>query len=72
MQVFTDCPGMQFCGGNYIKEDFLYKDGATYPRYGGLCLETQAFPNWNSFAHFKGALLRKGEKYDTVTAYKFL
>lgn len=72
MQVFTDCPGMQFCGGNYIKEDFLYKDGASYPRYGGLCLETQVFPNWNSFSHFKGGILRKGEKYDTVTAYKFL
>ena len=72
MQVYTDCPGMQFCGGNYIKEDLIYKDGATYPKYGGLCLETQVFPNWNSFSHFKGAILRKGEKYDSVTAYKFL
>ncbi len=71
MQIFTDCPGMQFCGGNYIKEDFVYKDGASYPRYSGLCLETQVFPNWNSFSHFKGALLRKGEKYDSVTTYKF-
>ena len=72
MQLFSDAPGMQICAGNYIDENRLYKNGAKYPKYGGTCLETQAFPNWNNISHFPGGLLRKGEKYDTVTSFKFL
>lgn len=72
MQVFSDAPGMQICAGNYIDENRVYKNGVRYPKYGGTCLETQVFPNWNKIAHFPGGWLRKGEKYDTVTSFKFL
>ena len=51
---------------------YMYKDGISYNKYDGLCFETQVFPNWNSFSHFKGGILKKDEKYDSVTTYKFL
>ena len=72
MQMFSDAPAMQICAGNYIDENRVYKNGAKYPKYGGTCLETQAFPNWNIFSHFPDGRLKKGEKYLTVTLFKFL
>ena len=71
MQVYTDRPGLQICAGNYLDENDTYKDGVHYPRNGGTCLETQIFPTWNKYSHFIGALLKKGEKYDTITEFKF-
>ncbi len=72
MQVFSDAPALQICAGNYIDENRVYKNGARYPKYSGTCIETQAFPNWNKFGHFPGGWLKKGEKYDTITSFKFL
>lgn len=72
MQMYTDAPAMQICAGNYINEERVCKNGVKYPKYGGTCLETQVFPNWNMFSHFPGGWLKKGEKYNTVTSFKFL
>lgn len=71
MQLYTDRPGVQLCAGNYIDENCTYKNGAKYPKHSGMCFETQAFPSWNKYSHFPGGLLKKGEKYDTVTEFKF-
>ena len=72
MEVYTDRPAMQICAGNYINVDQVYKDGAKYPVYGGICLETQTYPNALKYSHFPTSILRKDEKYDTVTEYKFI
>lgn len=46
MQVFTDQPGFQFYTGNFLPSDGLSgKDNAKYSTHGGLCIETQNFPN---------------------------
>jgi aldose 1-epimerase len=44
MTVYTTLPGIQFYTGNFVKEH-LAKDGATYDKRGGFCLETQFYPN---------------------------
>lgn len=72
MEVYTDRPGMQFYSGNAIEEGRACKDGAVYSAHSGLCFETQAFPNCLKFSHFPTSVLHKGEKYDTITAYKFI
>ena len=71
MEMYTDRPGVQLYTGNVIEKGRVCKAGAVYGKHGALCLETQAFPNNLKFAHFPSAILKKGEKYDTVTIYKF-
>ncbi len=71
MEMYTDCIGVQLYTGNSIEQGRVCKGGAVYGKHGALCLETQAFPNNLKYPHFPSAILRKGEKYDTVTVYKF-
>ncbi len=71
METYTDCSGVQIYTGNGINENRVCKDGVKYPEHGAICMETQAFPNYLKHSHFPNGLLKKGEKYDTVTTYKF-
>lgn len=72
MEMYTDQKGVQIYSGNFIEAERICKDGAVYDKHHGICFETQAFPNFTKFAHFPDGFLKKGEKYDTVTAYKFI
>lgn len=47
------------------------KDGATYGPMGAICFETQAFPNAMKHSHFPTTIVKAGEKYNSVTIYKF-
>lgn len=71
MTAYTDRPAVQIYSGNGIDEERICKEGAKYPRHGGVCLETQVFPNAMEYSHFPSPILKKGEKYDTVTAFRF-
>lgn len=70
MEVSTDCPGVQFYAGNFI-EECRGKEGVTYRKRHGFCLETQFYPNAVNEPGFPSPILKKGEKYDSVTAYRF-
>lgn len=72
MQCFTDLPAVQLYTSNSLNANIPCKDGAKYSQYGALCLETQVFPNALKYSHFPTSILKKGEKYDTVTEYKFI
>jgi len=71
MDSYTDRPAVQIYTGNGIKTDRVCKNGVKYPIHGGVCLETQVFPNAMEFSHFPSPVLKKGEVYDTVTEYRF-
>lgn len=70
MDVYTDCVGIQFYAGNFIKEHGG-KDGVTYNFRHGFCLETQYFPDAVNQPEFKAPVLRPGETYRSVTRYQF-
>ena len=72
MEAYTDLPAVQLYSGNWIGETPDGKDGVIYGKHQGVCLETQVFPNFTKYSHFPGGYLKKGEKYETVTEYKFL
>ncbi len=72
METYTDRCALQLYTGNVIDENRVCKDGTRYPIHGALCLETQTFPNNLKYSHFPTSILKKGEKYDTVTEYKFV
>ena len=71
MTVESDQPAVQFYAGNYIPDGMPGKQGKTYLRRGGLCLETQTFPDAPNHPHFPTATLRKGETYRRKTVYRF-
>ncbi len=72
MEVYTDQPAVQFYAGNAIDTERICKDGVKYPTHGGFCLETQSFPNGINVSHFPDGFLKKGDKFDSVTSYKFI
>lgn len=70
MKVYTTLPGVQFYAGNFI-EDQTGKGGAAYGFRGGLCLETQYFPDSVNKPQFPSAIFGEGREYDSVTVYRF-
>ena len=71
METYTDCPGVQIYTSNSLQSGRVCKDGAVYAPHHGICLETQEFPNNLRFSHFPSSILKKGEKYDKTTIFKF-
>lgn len=71
MECYTDLPGVQIYTGNCIDDARICKGGEIYAVHQAVCLETQLFPNSLEFSHFPSSILKAGEKYDTVTEYKF-
>ncbi len=71
MEMYTDCKGVQIYTANALNSERVCKAGAVYGVHHAVCLETQDFPNNLKFSHFPSSVLRKGEKYDTTTTYKF-
>ncbi len=70
MKVYTTLPGVQLYVGNFI-EDQTGKGGAAYGFRGGLCLETQYFPDAVNKPQFPSAIFGEGREYDSVTVYRF-
>ncbi len=71
LQVLTDQPGVQFYTGNFLDGTITGKDGKVYKRRFGLCLETQHFPDSPNHPKFPSTELKPGQKYHTVTVYRF-
>lgn len=69
MECFTDQPGVQFYTANFLKGE-VGKSGAYHRRY-GFCLETQNYPNAVNCKTYPSAILKKGQKYQTTTEFKF-
>jgi aldose 1-epimerase len=67
----ADQPGVQFYSGNFLDGNLKGK-GATYQQYGGLCLETQRFPNSiNIPAWANEVVLKPGQTYQHTMIHRF-
>lgn len=64
MTVSSSKPGVQIFTGNNFK-------GNPYPKWGGICFETQFFPNAPNEPSFASSLLRPGERYEHTTEFRF-
>ena len=72
MEVYTDKPGVQLYTGNSIDDKRVCENNTIYKPHDALCLETQYFPNSAGYSHFESPILKKGEKYDFITEYRFI
>ena len=71
LEVTTDQPGVQFYTGNFLDGTQLNDDGLPFQYRGGLCLETQHFPDSPNQADFPTTRLDPGEAFLSSTTYKF-
>ncbi|XP_002732394.1 galactose mutarotase-like [Saccoglossus kowalevskii] len=71
MEVYTTQPGIQFYTANFLDGLACGKNGATYPKHSGLCLENQNYPNAINQPNFPNTVLNPGDVYDHTTWYKF-
>lgn len=70
MEAFTTCCGVQFYAGNAINPQ-KGKDGASYDKRHGFCLESQFYPNSVNQEGFASPILKAGEHYASTTIYRF-
>ena len=73
MEAQTTQPGVQLYTGNFVDTDTapFGKGGLRYPRYAGLCLETQHYPCSPNYEHFPVTVLHPGEIFRQQTVYRF-
>jgi aldose 1-epimerase len=71
IEVLTTEPGMQFYTGNYLDGTFKGVHGKSINKNCGLCLETQHFPDSPNRPSFPSTILNPGEKFKSITKYKF-
>ncbi|MBP3477853.1 MAG: galactose mutarotase [Oscillospiraceae bacterium] len=70
MAVSTDCCGIQFYSGNFLEGE-IGKDGVSYCHRGGICLETQFYPDCINHPDWKQPIAKAGQRYHSETRYKF-
>lgn len=70
MSVLSDLCGLQVYSGNFLCGN-IGKEGAVYPKNGGICLETQFYPNACNEKKFPSPLLEAKKRFVSRTIYQF-
>ena len=70
MSVVTDCPGIQFYSGNFLMGE-IGKDGVSYCHRGGICLETQFYPDAVNNPQWEQPFTPANTPYHSETRYIF-
>ena len=71
MKVYTDQPGVQFYGGNFMKGANPLKGGKKDDYRGAFCLETQHYPNSPNQPSFPSTEIKPGRGWRSTTMYSF-
>lgn len=71
MDVYTQEPGIQFYGGNFMQSKNTFKGGSKDDFRTAFCLETQHFPDAPNQPTFPSTILIPGQTYKTSSIYKF-
>jgi aldose 1-epimerase len=69
LEVITDQPGIQLYTGNHL-HDLAGAGGVRFPKHGGVCLETQHFPDSVHHPEFPPVILRPGERFASRTVLR--
>jgi aldose 1-epimerase len=71
LEVWTTEPGIQLYTGNFLRGDLSGENGKIFVFRGGVCLETQHFPDSPNHADFPSTLLKQGQTFSSHTVYRF-
>ncbi|KAJ6369985.1 hypothetical protein OIU76_028281 [Salix suchowensis] len=69
MEIVTNQPGVQFFTSNTL--NVKGKGGFMYKPHGGLCLETQGFPDSVNHPNIPSQILNPGKPYNHIMLFKF-
>ena len=72
LEVYTNEPGMQLYGGNFLDGKTIGKQSKAYNYRSAFCLETQHFPDSPNNPNFPNTLLKPKNNYYSICIYKFL
>lgn len=71
LRCFTTEPGVQLFTTNFPPGKFTGRGNTPLPTHGGICLETQHFPDSPNHENFPTTVLKPGETFDSTTVYRF-
>ena len=71
VEVLSDQPGVQVYMGGFLDGTLTGKGGAAYVRNGGLCLETQKYPDSVHHADWPTTRLDPGQTYRHTMVHRF-
>jgi aldose 1-epimerase len=71
LEVLSDQPGVQVYMGGFLDGTLTGKGGAVYGRNGGLCLETQKFPDSVHHPEWPSPRLDPGQTYRHTMIHRF-
>ncbi len=71
LELLTDQPSVQVYMGNFLDGTLTGKDGAVYGPNGGICLETQKFPDSIHHLDWPSVRLDPGQTYRHVMVHRF-
>jgi aldose 1-epimerase len=71
LEVWTDQPGLQLYTGNFLDGSAIGPGGRALVRNGGVCLETEGFPDAPNHSRFPSVRLDPGETYSHTTVWRF-
>ncbi|MCQ2510281.1 MAG: galactose mutarotase [Lachnospiraceae bacterium] len=71
MTISTDCPMVHLYSGNFLSGGAVGKYGVKYADRSGIALETELCPDSIHVEKDPSIILRKGEKFVSVTKYTF-
>jgi aldose 1-epimerase len=71
LDVSTTEPGLQLYTGNHLDGTLADAQGRSLVRHGGVCLETQHFPDSPNRPDFPSTVLRPGGWYHSRTIFAF-
>ncbi len=70
LTVYSTQPGVQFYTGNFLAGE-IGKNGESYGKNAGFCLETQHFPDSPNRPEFPDSILLPGDHYRQQTIWHF-
>jgi aldose 1-epimerase len=71
MRVETTEPGVQVYICSHLDGSLIGTGGVGYPKYGGVALETQHYPDSPNRPEYPSTVLRPGEVYRSTTVLEF-
>lgn len=71
LRCFTTEPGVQLFTTNFPTGKFSGRGNTPLPTHGGICLETQHFPDSPNHENFPTTVLKARETFNSITVYRF-
>lgn len=71
MRVSTTLPAVQMYSGNFLDGKTIGKGAVAYPKHGGVCFETQFYPDSPNHPNFPSCLLDSTSVYKHTTMFSF-